>query len=564
MKKIVIANEKGGTAKTTTAVSLAAALGEMGKGVLLVDLDGQAAASRWLGVEQDSRLADALLRGGGLEPIKDVIPGVSLAPASGKLDSVSHDLRPTQGGQLRKVLVELEGQYDYVLIDCPPSLANRLIGNALLAATHAIVPVETSILALDGLRILLAMFEDIRGGFEHDIELIGVLACRYDGRTRLSRLVVEEMKRALGRKVFRTIIRQTVRIQECPASGKSILEYAPHSFAAKDYRELARELVSSSCVTRNDIEVNGDVLSEPEELSLEEKISVLDFRNHMATIFGDTCVDADGANQQSESFPSAVPVMPQRQYDLDAGATETTTDQQEESDTAVEMIPDDLGDSSDDTPVEQTLEASLDRDEETGDGADSEFPEGNETDLSTQEPATGTERAGRWLAKRPVAVAGLAAGVLVWVVAGVLMGHAFSLIRLSPQTTSAAVTEPLPDRPEPGKETMMIINNDAPAKAPVIPPVETHDERLESIMPTPALPARPDLSMTHVTEINGIPQAIINGQCVKAGERVAGATVIQIHPTSAQLEFNGERFVVSVSTAPVHEENAGPQPGQSQ
>jgi len=244
MQTIAIVNEKGGTGKTTTAVNLSAALGEMGRKVLLVDLDGQAASSRWLGVEEDSRLADAMLRGGGLEPLENVVPGVSLAPGSGKLDSVSHDLRPTQGGQLRRVLSHVNGGYDYTLIDCPPSLGNRLIGNALLAATHAIVPVEMSILALDGLKILLTTLEDVREGFEHEIALAGVLACRYDARTRLSRLVLAELKRALPGKVFQTVIRENVRIRECPASGQSILTYAPNSHAAEDYRSLARELLA--------------------------------------------------------------------------------------------------------------------------------------------------------------------------------------------------------------------------------------------------------------------------------------------------------------------------------
>jgi len=117
MHTIAIVNEKGGTGKTTTAVNLSAALGGLGQKVLLVDLDGQAASSRWLGVEEDDRLAEALLRGEGLQAIEDVIPGVSLAPASGRLDSVAHELRPTQGGQLRKVLKRLKEPYDLILMD---------------------------------------------------------------------------------------------------------------------------------------------------------------------------------------------------------------------------------------------------------------------------------------------------------------------------------------------------------------------------------------------------------------------------------------------------------------
>ena len=243
MQTIAIVNEKGGTAKTTTAVNLSAALGEIGRKVLLVDLDGQAASSRWLGVEEDNRLADAIVRGGGLDPIETSLANVALAPSSGKLDSIAHDLRPTQGGQLRKVLNEIKDLFDHILIDCPPSLGNRLIGNALLAATHVIVPVETSILALDGLRILLTTLEDVKDGFGHEIVLGGVVACRYDGRTRLSRLVLTELRRALPGKVFQTVIRENVRMRECPASGQSILGYAPDSHAAEDYRALAREMV---------------------------------------------------------------------------------------------------------------------------------------------------------------------------------------------------------------------------------------------------------------------------------------------------------------------------------
>lgn len=241
---ISIMNEKGGSAKTSTAVNLSAALAERGQKVLLVDLDGQAAASRWLGVEGDDRLGDALLAGAGLVAIPDVAPGVSLAPASGKLDAVAHNLRPTQGGQLRRVLGEMTG-FDFIIIDCPPSLSNRLIGNALIAASHVIVPVETSILALDGLKILLTTLQDVREGFGHDIILSGVLACRFDARTRLSGLVLEELHRALPGKVFRTKIRENVRMRECPASGQSILDFAPACHAAADYRTLAGEVLAS-------------------------------------------------------------------------------------------------------------------------------------------------------------------------------------------------------------------------------------------------------------------------------------------------------------------------------
>jgi chromosome partitioning protein len=245
MHTIAIVNEKGGTGKTTTSVSLSAALGRLGQRVLLVDLDGQASTSRWFGVEEDDRLADALLAGEGLEPIENIAPGVSLAPATGKVDSVARDLRPSQSAQLRKVLRQVQDRYDLIIMDCPPSLNNRLIGNALLAATHVLVPVETSIMALDGLQILLTTLEDMSEAFEHQIVLAGVVACRYDIRTRLSRLVLDELRRALPNKVFNTVIRENVRMRECPASGQSILEFAPDSHAAEDYLALAKEMLTN-------------------------------------------------------------------------------------------------------------------------------------------------------------------------------------------------------------------------------------------------------------------------------------------------------------------------------
>ena len=278
MRTIAIVNEKGGTGKTTTAVSLAAGLGQLRYRILLVDLDGQAASSRWLGVQNDTSFADALYCGQGLQPIPDVAEGVSLAPGSEKLDSVAHDLRPTQGGQLRKLLGQVSG-FDYCIVDCPPSLGNRLIGNALLAATHAIVPVETSILALDGLKILLTTLEDVRDGFGHEIELSGVLACRYDARTRLSRFVLEELRRALPGKVFQTVIRENVRVRECPASGQSIFAYAPASRAAEDYMALAHEVAGMYRSQQSDETVAPPMSLE--ELPADDRSAISDMRRQV-------------------------------------------------------------------------------------------------------------------------------------------------------------------------------------------------------------------------------------------------------------------------------------------
>jgi chromosome partitioning protein len=306
MPTIAVVNEKGGTGKTTTAVSLSAALAGKGQRVLLVDLDGQAAASRWMGVEEDHRLAAALVAGGGLEPVPTAVANLHLAPSSGKLDSVAHDLRPTQGGQFRRVLGQVAGRYDYIVIDCPPSLGNRLIGNAMLAATHALVPVETSILALDGLGIVLTTLNDIRDGFGHDIRLLGAVGCRYDARTRLSRLVMNEMRRALPRHVFATAIRSNVRLQECPATGSTIFEYDPRGTAAQDYAALAEEVMAggpAATATEHEID-EGDYSA----LDAEEQRTLGAFRERAAGTFAKT---APKARDKAAAGPPPAPSPPE-------------------------------------------------------------------------------------------------------------------------------------------------------------------------------------------------------------------------------------------------------------
>ncbi len=392
MQTIAIVNEKGGTGKTTTAVNLSAALGKIGRKVLLVDLDGQAASSRWLGVEDDPRLADAMLAGGGLVPIESVAEGVDLAPACGKLDSIAHDLRPTQGGQLRMVLAELEDRYDYVLIDCPPSLGNRLIGNALLAATHAIVPVEPSILALDGLRILLTTLDDVRDGFGHDIELIGIVACRYETRTRLSRLVLAELNRGLPGKVFATKVRETVRMQECPASGKSILEYAPQSNASKDYQELAVELDTGGPPPAETSSIDGD-LADDAELTCEDKNTVFDFRaKASAALFGDrksgSAKKADTVAQQPEGQSENVETLEVPAEPVLAADAEPHPSQDHDNICHTEHI--DLYHDDDPEPVDETdpvIEDPDDTDQELAEEILAEMP----TVFDPNEPDAGAE-----------------------------------------------------------------------------------------------------------------------------------------------------------------------------
>lgn len=328
MPTIAVVNEKGGTGKTTTAVSLSAALAGKGQRVLLVDLDGQAAASRWMGVEEDHRLAEALVAGRGLEPVPTAVDNLHLAPSSGKLDSVAHDLRPTQGGQLRRVLGEVSGRYDYIVIDCPPSLGNRLIGNAMLAATHALVPVETSILALDGLGIVLTTLNDIRDGFGHDIRLLGAVGCRYDARTRLSRLVINEMHRALPRHVFATAIRSNVRLQECPATGTTIFDYDPRGTAAQDYAALAEEVLAggpAATSTENPIDEADD-----SALDAEEQRALGAFRERAAGTFAKSAPKARDTAAIPPSPASSPPGQPEQKRAVAADPAPCATEAADE------------------------------------------------------------------------------------------------------------------------------------------------------------------------------------------------------------------------------------------
>jgi len=431
VRTIAIVNEKGGTAKTTSTVNLAAALGRLGHRTLVVDLDGQAASSRWLGVEDDSRLAEALVRGGGLEPIAECRPNLDLAPACGKIDSIAHELRPTQGGQLRRVLSELSGRYDFVLIDCPPSMGNRLIGNAMLAADEALVPVETSILALDGLRLLLTMLGDVRDGFGHDIRLLGVVACRYDARTRLSRLVLAELQRALPEHVFASVIRSNVRLQECPAAQMTIFDYAAQSSAATDYMALAQEVLAGVPAGRAEPKMDGQAAPVDEsayaELDQADRNTLQAFRERAATHLGKQRRHEKAEAPKAEAKPE--PIAPPE--------TKSKPDSDSESDSS--QVP-----------------ASSATDESTSDAPEQEAA------AEVANTSAGPRRASTALA---ASVAVMCIGLVGWLVARQLSGGAQPAPAAETLVTEIA---PMDDSPSPPQSAQK------PTPAPTDP--ETQDD----------------------------------------------------------------------------------------
>ncbi len=250
-KIIALANQKGGVGKTTTAINLGAALAEAGYGILLVDIDPQGNASTGLGLySEDRNLTSYDLLMEGL-PVRDVVHGtgvngLAVIPATTDLSSADLDLsaKKDRSVLLRHALRRAEmseAGYDFVLIDCPPSLG-LLTVNGLIAADSVLVPLQSEFYALEGLSQLLLTVREIRGSANPDLRIEGVLMTMVDRRNRLSRQVEADARENLGEIVFRTVIPRNVRLGEAPSHAIPVLEYDPDSKGSEAYRALASEL----------------------------------------------------------------------------------------------------------------------------------------------------------------------------------------------------------------------------------------------------------------------------------------------------------------------------------
>ncbi len=246
----VVANQKGGVGKTTTAVSLAAYMAPWGQRVLLVDIAPQANATSSLGKDKTSfslSTYDLLVN---QTPVAGIIhpsgrPRLDLVPATPSLAGATVELvsMPNREHRLKQGLASLGKQYDYILIDCPPSLG-LLTVNGLTAATDGmIIPVQCEYLALEGLSHLVRALELVRRALNPDLRLRGLVLTMYDSRTTLSRQVVEEVQRHFPGRVFNTSVPRNVRLSEAPSYGEPILYYAPDSAGAKAYAQLTKELM---------------------------------------------------------------------------------------------------------------------------------------------------------------------------------------------------------------------------------------------------------------------------------------------------------------------------------
>jgi len=248
MRTIAIANQKGGSGKTTTCVNLAAALGEAGRRVLMIDLDPQHSATAWYGIKNAGKGVLGIFTDNA--KLEDLIqapaaPGVEVAPSSSWLVGVEKVLAGEVGAEtiLKRQLERLPpDRWDYVLIDCPPTLGILTV-NALAAARELLVPVEAHVMALSGLAQLLHTVEVVRDRLNPDLKVTGILACRVDSRTRHAREVVERLRERSGNLVYRAVIRENVRLAECPSFGQPITQYDPKSAGASDYRALAQEIM---------------------------------------------------------------------------------------------------------------------------------------------------------------------------------------------------------------------------------------------------------------------------------------------------------------------------------
>ena len=249
-KIIAIINQKGGVGKSTTAINLSAALGAAGKQVLLVDLDPQGNTTSGFGIEKgqiDKCVYNVLLDDDvEIEEviIPDVYQGVDLVPATINLAGAEVELvsEMARENRLKDAVGKLRGKYDYIFIDCPPSLG-LLTVNSLVAADKLLIPIQTEFYALQGVTKLLDSMKRVKSRLNPSLDIFGILLTMYDGRTILARQVAAEVRNFFGSQVFETKIPRSVRISEAPSYGIPIIDYDPTGRGAVAYTELAKEVM---------------------------------------------------------------------------------------------------------------------------------------------------------------------------------------------------------------------------------------------------------------------------------------------------------------------------------
>lgn len=248
-KVIALANQKGGVGKTTTAVNLSAALAEKGKKILLIDSDAQGNATSGLGIRiekggktlynvitEEEPMSSAI--------VKTTYDRLYICPSNVDLSGAEIELVdvPDRAHRLKKALAAIKNDYDFILIDCPPSLGLVTL-NALAAADTVLVPIQCEFYALEGLALLTGTIKRVKKSINPDIEFEGILLTMFNGRANLSIQVADEVKRYFREKVYKTVIPRNIRLSEAPGFGESVLTYDSRSKGAESYRALADEVI---------------------------------------------------------------------------------------------------------------------------------------------------------------------------------------------------------------------------------------------------------------------------------------------------------------------------------
>ena len=249
-KTIAIFNQKGGVGKTTTNINLAAYLALAGRRVLVVDMDPQGNTTSGLGIDKrnlEYSIYDALTGNASLQDVikSTEIQGMHILPASTDLAGAEIEMVAIESREklLRRVIAVIKDYYDYILIDCPPSLGLLTI-NSLTAADSVLIPIQCEFYALEGVSQLMGTVELVRKSVNPDLEIEGVLLSMFDGRTNLSIQVVQEVKRYFRNKVYSTVIPRNIRLAEAPSFGQPIVLYDPRSKGAEAYRAFAEEFIN--------------------------------------------------------------------------------------------------------------------------------------------------------------------------------------------------------------------------------------------------------------------------------------------------------------------------------